>query len=55
MQPNEVFDLINEMANLALMDIQALRQEFERLTSSNKKRGELVYLPVVDVKGNLTQ
>ncbi|WP_373100576.1 MULTISPECIES: hypothetical protein [Pasteurellaceae] len=33
-QPNEVFNLINEMANLALMDIQALRQEFERLATS---------------------
>ncbi|MCX2961890.1 hypothetical protein [Rodentibacter caecimuris] len=55
MKPNEIFDLINEMANLALMDIQALRHEFERLTTSDKKRGELVYLPVVDVKGDLTQ
>ncbi|QIA77682.1 hypothetical protein [Rodentibacter caecimuris] len=55
MKPNESFDLINEMANLALMDIQTLRQEFERLTTINKKRGELVYLPVVDVKGDLIQ
>lgn len=55
MQPNEVFDLINEMANLALMDIQTLRQEFERLTTSDKKRGELVYLPVVNAQGGFTK
>ncbi|OOF56371.1 hypothetical protein BKK56_03505 [Rodentibacter genomosp. 2] len=53
MQPNEVFDLINEMANLALMDIQALRHEFERLTIHHETKDESVCLPVVDLNGGL--
>ena len=55
MKPNEVFDLINEMANLALMDIQALRHEFERLAIHHETKDELLYLPVVDVKGGFTK
>ncbi|OOF79097.1 hypothetical protein BKG96_03275 [Rodentibacter caecimuris] len=55
MEPIEIFDLINEMANLALMDIQALRQELERLTIYHESKDKSVCLPVVDLKGDLTQ
>ncbi|WP_040976826.1 hypothetical protein [Necropsobacter massiliensis] len=53
MSQNEIFDLINEMANLALMDIQALRQELERLTIHHKTKDESVCLPVVNLKGEV--
>ncbi|MFZ7156045.1 hypothetical protein ACLS0M_04895 [Avibacterium avium] len=45
----------NEVANLALMDIQALRQEFKRLAIYLETKDELLYLPAVDVKGGLGQ
>ncbi|TGZ98650.1 hypothetical protein D3M72_10570 [Rodentibacter pneumotropicus] len=55
MKPNEIFDLINEMANLALMDIQTLRQELERLTIHHESKDKSVCLPVVDLNGGLGQ